>query len=215
MYSRASALLSAIFKADGSHWFVMLALLLLGSVLAVTLLAKRNYGKKSYHRDFRLRRVTISSQSAAGALATGAVVVNNIINAVADKLRLISIDASYSWSGIGANVDDGCSFGFAHSDYTAAEIEECLEAITSIDLGDKVAQERANRLVRYIGTIGNTGGAPAAGGASFNDGKRVKVRLNWLLSAGDQLGLWIRNASGVVWTTGSQVTISGDLWVKD
>ncbi len=165
-------------------------------------------------RRFNLRKVKIASKSLAGALDTKDVVVNAVSNQVTDPMRFISLDCSYSWADIGQDIDDGCTFGIAHSDYTAAEIEECLEAGGSMDLGDKVEQEKANRLVREIGTISSSGG-PSGGGAPFNDGKRVKTRLNWLMSTGDTLNVWIMNISGVIWTTGSGVTITGNLWVKD
>ncbi len=170
--------------------------------------------RKGRKRRFNLRKVKVASAVAAGALATEDVVSGAITSAAADKLRFVSLNASYTWTNIGSGVDDGCTFGVAHSDYSAAEIEECLEQAASIDLGDKIAQEKGNRLVREIGTI-SAGGAGAAGGQAFNDGKPTKTRLNWLMSAGDTLSLWIRNASGTVWTTGSGVAVSGDLWVRD
>ena len=164
-------------------------------------------------RRYNLRKVRISASSALGALAALDVVSNVVINAAADTYRLISVIASYGWSDK-AQIDDGAAFGLAHSDYSAAEIEECLEAVTAIDLGDKIAQERANRLVREIGTI--TGSTEITGaGLPFNGGRRVKTRLNWLMSIGDQLQLWIRNGSGVVYTTGSVITIDGEVYIKD
>jgi len=166
-------------------------------------------------KRFNLRKVKLTSAPAAGALAAGDVVSVAVTSAVTDPIRVISANCSFSWSDIGAIIDDGCTFGFAHSDYTAAEVEECLESAASMDLGDKIAQEHSKRLVREIGTISQAGALAAAAGAAFNDGKQFKVRLNWLLSSGDTLNLWIRNASSVVWSTGSRVTIAGDLWVKD
>ncbi len=192
----------------------MLEILLVG-IMFLMMARNRNYGKKSYHRNYRLRRIRIATQSAAGALATLDVVTNAVTTAASETYRLISVICSYSWSDIGAIIDDGCEFGFAHSDYTAAQVEECLESFLSIDRGDKRAQEFSNRLVRSVGTISQAGALAAAAGASFNDGKPVKTRLNWLMTTGDTLNLWIRNASGVVWTTGSSVTISGDMWIKD
>ncbi len=185
-------------------------------VLAIVVFAgfRRGYGKRSYHRNYRLRRVTLATQSAAGALDSGAVVTNAVTAAATETYRLISVNASYSWAEIAAQIDDACTFGFAHSDYTATEVDECLEATGSIDKGDKIAQEQANRLVRYVGTIGGDTGAVTSN-LPFNNGRRLKTRLNWLMSTGDTLNLWIRNASGVIWTTGSRVTIAGDLWIKD
>lgn len=170
--------------------------------------------RRSRGRKFNLRRVRIHSKSACGALAALDVATNVVTNAASDIYRLVSIDCAYSWSEIEATIDDGCTFGVAHSDYTAAEIEECLESFASMDLGDKVAQEQSNRLVREIGIISGPHSV-VGGGVSFNDGRRVKTRLNWKMVTGDQLGLWIRNASNVIWTTGSSVTIDGDLWLKD
>ncbi len=130
-------------------------------------------------------------------------------------MRFMSVNASYAWSDLAGGADDACTFGFAHSDYSAAEVEECLEAGATMDLGNKVAQEQANRLVRQIGTISGPSAGVGSSGFSFNDGKPIKTRLNWLMAIGDRLNLWIRNSSGVIWTTGSSVTIVGDLWVKD
>ncbi len=129
-------------------------------------------------------------------------------------MRFISLHASYSISNLAAVIDDSFAFGVAHGDYSAAEIEECLEAGGAMDIGDKIAREQANRLVREIGTI--NGSAQSAGeGLTFNDGKPVKTKLNWLMGEGDPLQMWVRNNSATVYTTGSQLTIAGKLWVKD
>ena len=160
-----------------------------------------------------LRIVRITSSSAIGALASLDVVANAIISTSANRYRAISFNCSYSWASK-AEIDDAASFGFAHSDYTDAEIEECLEAATAISQGDKVAQERANRLVRQIGTMAGVSSI-AAGGAQFNNGMKVKTRLNWLMGIGSTVQLWVRNSSGAVYTTGSTITINGELLLSD
>ncbi len=160
-----------------------------------------------------LRLVRINAAVAIGALAALDVVSGAVTAASTSTYRLISVHAAYSIVDAGAGADDGQTFGLAHGDYSAAEIEECLEATTAIDAGDKIANERANRLVRVLGTFAGT--ALAGGGVQFNDSQPVKVRLNWLMTIGDTLTLWVRNASGAVYTTGASITIAGDLWVKD
>ncbi len=170
---------------------------------------------KGRRRKFNLRKVTINTAVAAGALAAGDVIGGAVTASAVETYRLMSVDCSYNWSNIGAIIDDGATFGLAHGDYTDAEIEECLEATGSIDLGDKLAQEKTNRLVRSIGTISNSGALAAAGGASFADGRRVKTKLNWEFQTGKTLTLWIRNASATVWTTASSVTMAGDIWIKN
>ncbi len=174
-------------------------------------MAKKPYRRR---RKFSLRRVRIAHEGAIGALASLDVVVNNMHSVTTETLRVVSVDSSYAWSGKAA-IDDAAEFGLAHSDYSAAEIEECLEANGSIDLGNKTAQEQANRLVRSLGTITGPAVSGASGGASFNDGRKLKTRLNWLLSTGDTINLWVRNGSGAVYSTGSSLVASGNMWVKD
>ncbi len=125
----------------------------------------------------------------------------------------MSINLAWNLSDLGATSDSGFEFGVAHSNYTAAEVEECLEAEAAIDIGDKIELERAGRLVR---TVGFMMGAPGTGaGLSFNDGKQFKTKLNWHIGIGNTLNMWIRNGSNVVWTTGAIINSVGEIWVKD
>ncbi len=175
-------------------------------------MAKR-HGRARRRRAFNLRRVRVATGFAIGALAAVDVISGAITASTTDPLRVMSVDLTYNWSDVGAAIDDGMEFGLSHSDYTSAEIEECLEQSGSIDLGSKIAQEQANRLVRSVGVM--SGNITAGGGLTFNEGRRKKVKLNWRLSSGDTLNLWARNGSGAVWTTGSAIVVQGDLWVKD
>ncbi len=109
--------------------------------------------RRARKRKFNLRRVRVNSTFSVGALASLAVASGAMTSATSDPLRFISLIGAWTWSNIGAIIDDALSFGVAHSDYTAAEIEESLEAAGAMDLGDKIAQERTNRLVREIGLI--------------------------------------------------------------
>ncbi len=174
-------------------------------------MAKKPYRRR---RKFNLRKVRVASATDISALASLDVVVSIMTSVVSEQLRIVTVDCSYAWSGKAA-IDDGAEFGLAHSDYSAAEIEECLEASTSIDLGNKTAQEQANRLVRSIGIITGPAVSGASGGASYNDGESVKTKLNWLLSTGDSLNLWVRNGSDTVYSAGGDLLSSGVIWVKD
>ncbi len=183
---------------------------ILALTLGVLAMAKKR-GKR--RRKFNLRKVRINAGVAVGALDTIDVTSGAIHPAPVNPLRVTSLNASYSWSNIGAAIDDGLEFGVAHSDYSAAEIEECLEASASIDQGDKIAQEQADRLVRTIGIMPSSG--TTGSGRTFNDGRRIRTKLNWLLGIGDTLVVWMRNGSGTIYTTGSSLVVSGDMWVKD
>ncbi len=81
-----------------------------------------------------------------------------------------------------------------------------------MDIGNKIEQERANRLVRSIGIMGGSSDADTS--LNFNDGQKVRTKLNWLLSIGDTINLWVRNGSDTVYTTGTGLAVLGELWVK-
>lgn len=169
--------------------------------------------KSSHRRKFNLRKVRIAAAVTMGAVAALDVVQGTIHPTPVNPIRVVSTKFAYAWADIGADIDDGMEFGLAHSDYSAAEIEECLEASASIDQGDKLAQEQANRLVRSIGIMPASG--VTAGGRVFNDGRQVRTKLNWLIGIGDSIVGWARNGSGAVWTTGSTLLVQGDMWIKD
>ncbi len=126
----------------------------------------------------------------------------------------MSIDLTYNMTDLGDFIDDGQEFGVSHSDYQANEIEECLEASGALDLGNKLAQEQSNRLVRSIGVMTGSG-ASTGGSREFNDGKPLKTKLNWRMSTGDSLNIWVRNGSGTVWTTGAVLVVQRKMWIKD
>ncbi len=188
----------------------MLEIIITMLALTLTVLAA-----KKGRRRFNLRKVRITPELTIGALATKDVISTPGTGAAVGTLRVMSIDMTYNWSNLGATDDDALEFGWAHSDYTAVEIEECLEATASMDIGDKIAQEQANRLVRVIGSISGAVAGAAGGGATFNDGRPVKTKLNWRLAIGDTMKLWARNGSGTVYTTGSSLVGLGNMWVKD
>ncbi len=176
-------------------------------------MARHGRGRGGRRRPFNLRRVRVAALLAIGALATRDVATGNITNAAVDPYRLMSVDLQYKIGDVKAVADDNFEIGLAHSDYTAAEVEECLEAQAAIDLGDKIAQEQSNRLVRYIGTL--TGQTVVNAGYQFNDGKPVHTKLNWKMSTGDILNVWIRNGSDTVWTDGANIGVMGNMWIKD
>ncbi len=172
-----------------------------------------NYRRRRPRRKFNLRKIRVSARIDIGALAALGLVVGNLTPTSSNAYRIVSTDLSYSITDLGATQDDGQQFGLAYSDYSAAEVEECVEAQAAVDIGNKVEQEQANRLVR---TIGQFQGAPGTGaGKSFNNGNPHKEKLNWYIGEGDRLNVWVRNGSNAAWTTGSKIVIVGNLWVKD
>ncbi len=175
-------------------------------------MANRNYGKPSYHRSFRLRRVRTTPVITLGALANITVVEGALTPVGVAAYRAIS--HSCIWSRKGAASGEGpVLVGYAHSDYTATEVKECLESQASIDIGNKTSQEQANRLVRIVGAF--AGIALSGGDEVLNDGKPIKTRLNWLIPIGDTVDIFAYNETGSTLTTGGLIEADGDLWVKD
>ncbi len=169
--------------------------------------------KHGKRRRYNLRKVRVSSILSVGALASLDLTEGNLHTVPTDPLRIVSVRFSYSLTDLAAVIDDGAEFGLAHGDYSAAEIEECLEAQSGINRNDKIANERANRLVRSIGRF--TGSPGADGSKDVNDGKPIHTKLNWYIGIGQALAVWIRNGSDTVWTSGTNIVTLGEMWVKD
>ncbi len=156
--------------------------------------AKKNY--KGYRR--------LPTTTNIPLLTTAPEVVVGVVNAdvFTEQRRILSVEVTWSLEDL-TDLDGPIEVGIAHSDYTDAEVEECLEAGGSWDEGDKVAQEQARRLVRRVGVLTEEETA-------LNEGRLVKTRLNWRVSTGDTLRWWARNRGDAL-TTGAVVIISGVL----
>ncbi len=182
----------------------MLEIVLIMSLLAVTLLAKR----RSYPRRgaFGLRRVRTSPNLTLSTLASITAITAGLTGAADGAYRLVS--AIMNWSIIGLTSGDGpIIVGYAYGDYTVTEIKEALEAGASINKGDMVAQEQANRKIRVVGVFSNTD--------ELNHGEPVKTRLNWLIPIGTVVNMFAYNDGAALLSTGAIVSCFGSLWVKD
>jgi len=157
--------------------------------------------------------VRVASAGSVGALASLDVMAAPIMSAPTERIRVVTADLSFILADLTAT-DDGAEVGLAHGDYTVAEIEECLEAQGAVDQGDKIANERSNRLVRSIGVFTDPPGA-TGGGSRLNGGLQIKTRLNWVLTTGDVINVWIRNGSLTIYSTGASILCQGNLWIKD
>lgn len=163
--------------------------------------------RRGRRRRFNLRRVRCTPEKALSTLASDTVIETNVVNPGADGLRVISAKGVWSINGLTAG-EGPVTVGFAHSDYSVTEVKECLEAIASIDQGDKVAREQANRLVRIVGMFTDSN-------QSLNDGKPISTKLNWFFTPDDNLEMFAYNEDTGPLSTGATVRFTGDLWVKD
>ncbi len=150
--------------------------------------------------------ITIGTLGAATVISTGTLSGN-----FTEDFQCISVDSKWSISGL-VNVDgDGpITVGFAHNDYTVAEIAAALE-VNLLGPGNKTEQEIASRLVRDIGVFADG----VEGGVTWdklNDGKAIRTRLNWLISSGKELDVFAFNEGADAMTTGAIVNVSGKLY---
>lgn len=126
------------------------------------------------------------------------------------KYRLLSIDGVWSWNDIPATIMGSLMFGVALGDYTSAEIEECLEATTSINQGDMLAREKADRRVRVLGVFPSLAGGAIDEDLVYDGGRKLKVRLNWVIPVGKQVAMWGYNSSPTTYANGSELSFMGN-----
>ncbi len=203
MYSRAVGIPSdnLLYSSDlREHCMIEIVLL----IACFVLLAKR----KPTKRRFNLRGVQSSPQLALGGLLANIAIVGACYGNADGAYRIMSHTAT--WSIANHTAGQGpIVVGFAHGDYTVTEIKESLESAGSISIGDKIANERTNRLIRRVGTFDG-----ASTEETLNDGRAIKVRLNWAIPIGTNLNLFAYNDGGDL-TTGTILHVNGKGWVKD
>ncbi len=167
------------------------------------------------HRKRRGRRwdpnnkvVQIQNEGALGTPAANAATAG-VLTVVSDEAyRCISLTAT--WTIRGLTVGEGpIHVGVSHGDYTAAEIEEWIESSAAMTRGDLIARERANRMIRRVGTFSGNFADEV-----LNDGKPITTRMNWVHPTGVVLDFWTYNASGAILATGSFVAVMGKLFIR-
>ncbi len=159
-------------------------------------------------RKFNLRRVRITPELALGTLASDTALTVAVQGGTSTTaMTIASIIAVWNIQNLTAQ-EGPITVGYAHPDYSVVEIKECLEAQAAIDAGDKVAQERADRLVRIVGSLDREFSV-------LNNGLPVRTKLNWYLPAGDTPNVFAFNEQTGALTTGSSLKIAGNMWIRD
>ncbi len=161
-------------------------------------------------------RGAVDESLGAAALAALDVVLAAFDQSVNERMLISSLVATYTMQGLTAATEVGpLMVGIAHSDYTAAEIEEWIETTDSWDEGNKQQQEVAGRLIRKIGIFRTM--ATATESTRLNDGRPIRTKLNWILLQGQSLSLWVYNlGSQPVATTTPEIDVQGhaNLWPR-
>ncbi len=152
--------------------------------------------------------IPVFNSQAIGALANADLISGELIGVADEEYRALSL--KLVWANKGTTVGEGpLVVGVAMGDYTAAEIEEWLEATTAMSRGDMIAGEQADRRCRRVGVFGNEGVAEV-----LNDGKPITTRLNWHIPEGKTIAVWGYNQSGATLTTGQVITQQGSVRLR-
>ncbi len=171
-------------------------------------------GKHKGRKRGRYLRGRIDEGLSLGTLASKTLVSDTWDGSVTERTLVSSIVSTWMIDNL-ASGQGPLLFGVAHSDYSDAEIEAVIENAGSWDEGNKVDQEIAKRLVRTIGTmISDLPSSP--GDTTVNDGKPIKTKLNWILTEGDTLKMWVYNMSTVALSTAVPILQAeghANLWV--
>ncbi len=183
----------------------MIELLLL--MIVWPLMAKH---KGKGRRRFNLRMVRTSAQLALSTLANVTVLSGAVYGNADGAYRIMSTNVLWTIKNLTPG-EGPIHVGYAHGDYTVTEIKEAIESAVSISIGNKVEQERSNRLVRLVGSFSGEVGEEV-----LNDGKKIRTKLNWLIPIGTNFNLFAYNDSGVnPLTTGAIIDHTGQCWVLD
>ncbi len=164
----------------------------------------------------RYIRGDMDEQLALGTLAAKDVVKGDFDQTVNERTLVSSVIATWSLSEFTKSTGDGpILVGIAHSDYTAAEIEEFIENAGSWNEGDLVNQEVGQRKIRRVGIFSTPD--DEAQTVTLNDGTPIRTKLNWILLQGQTLSHWAYNlGTGALGTTSPTLNTQGhaNLWPR-
>lgn len=162
----------------------------------------------------RYLRGSIDHLLSLGTLAGSDLIASDLVDAVEEPVYVSSVKAAYSLDSMTPGTDVGPILcGWAHSDYTDAEIEAWVENQGSWSAGDKVAQEIARRQCKQVGIFDID--ELVAGFARINNGATFTTKLGWVLIEGATLKFWCYNmGTAALATTNPNVRAQGhaNLW---
>ncbi len=182
----------------------MQSILVILAMLA-PLMAHRK-GRRRYNANFVVIRFQASLP--LSTLASNTVLLTSLFGGQLNDraVRLVSIDGY--WAIRGATAGEGpIMVGVSHSDYSVAEIKECLVS-NALDTGDMIAVEQSRRLVREAGQFGNLGTNEV-----LNDGRPKRTKVGITTPVGFDYSVWAWNKSGAVLTTGQVLEVSGKAYI--
>lgn len=173
--------------------------------------------KHGRRRKFRrYLRGSIDHRLDLTALAASTLVGSNLVDTVEEAVYVSSVKAAYTLDQYTVIAGAGPFLcGWAHSDYTDAEIEAWVENNLSWSEGDKIGQEVAKRKIKQVGIFELSNAALAWG--RIRGGSTFTTKLGWSLITGQTLRFWVYNMGLVaVATTVPATRVQGhaNLWPR-
>ncbi len=184
-------------------------------IIALAMMAKHGRPRKGRSMSNYLRG-NVDEQLDLGTLAARTAIQIAFDETVDERTRITSLVATWAMDQFTVAAGDGpIMVGVNHSDYTLAEVQEWIDNTGSWSSGDLVSQEVGRRKIRMAGVF--EASAQAGGAYALNDGKPIKMKLNWDLNSGQGLELWAMNlGDSALATTIPSVFVQGhaNLFVK-
>ncbi len=149
------------------------------------------------------------AQLSLGTLANGTVLSVPLLSGnLTEDLFIISIDSTMVIRDLTAG-EGPLYMGFAHSDYSVAEIAEAIDTSGYLGPSAKIEQEQARRLVRRWGTFR---GHEATSIIAESNGGHRRYKVRWVQQNGGNPRCWLQNTSGVTLTTGAVLETDGYIY---
>ncbi len=173
----------------------------------------KNTGRKRSRSSKNFAAIPFDSNLALVTLANDALLSTDVFPGVlTEDFYALSADINASIEGLTAGEGDPMFGGFAHGDYSDAEIEENLE-VSFLGPGDKIAQERARRLVRKTGMFAPPTTASTVMRLFGPSGSgQIRTKLKFVINSNKNLSFWIINKSGTALTTGAGLRFQGTVY---
>ncbi len=132
---------------------------------------------------------------------------------VSEQAWVSSVLLAWSWDNVTLGTGGPLWVGVAHSDYTAAEIEQWIENTTGWAMGDKVSQEVARRSIRAVGILREP--LTPQESYSLNEGMPIRTKCGFRLQGGQTVAVWAYNmGTGAFSTTTPNLHVNGhaNIW---
>ncbi len=156
----------------------------------------------------------INGTLALSTLGSAVVLVGDLfLGNLTEDFYAISTDLSAEITALTAGEGEPMFCGFAHGDYSVANIKEHLE-VKLLGPGNKIEQEQTRRLIRKAGSFSgdgtNTQTNMRLGGRTGE--ANIRTKLKFVIQSGKTLNLYVYNFSGAALTTGATLRWTGTVY---